>query len=214
MFLYWLTYSMVSENCKVQLTQSYRKTPCELTCAGPGWCEPVAKKKQSNCFNVFNSEHSPRNRFAALSQIKFSKGRMTKILLTELGRTVREDIWICVKDVRSSFCSVRTSWPGAKYYFSFGPPTQSTRLYISLLASGAGGTDLSVGMIVGITIGSAVFITLLIVLLVWLVRRQVNGKQPSTLDYQSLHKYNSLVSECFTLQLNGWSPFKEDDQRW
>ena len=49
----------------------------------------------------------------------------------------------------------------------------------------------------GITIGSAAFIALLIVLLVWLVRRHINGKQPSTLDYQSLHKYNSLVSYFF-----------------
>ena len=55
----------------------------------------------------------------------------------------------------------------------------------------------------GITIGSAAFIALLIVLLVWLVRRQINAKQPSTLDYQSLHKYNSLVSEFVRLQLGG-----------
>ena len=138
---------------------------------------------------------------------------MIKILLTELGRTVREDIWIYVKDLRTSLCSVRMSWPGAKYFFFFWP-SHSVNTFISLLASGAGGTDLSVGMIVGITIGSAAFIALLIVLLVWLVRRQVNGKQPSTLDYQSLHKYNSLVSEFVRLQQGGWSPFKKDDQRW
>ena len=67
-------------------------------------------------------------------------------------------------------------------------------MFILLSASGAGGTELSVEAIVGITIGSAAFITLLIVLLVWLVRRHANGKLPSTLDYQSLQKYNSLVS--------------------
>ena len=165
-----------------------------------------SRKKPFNCFNVFNSEHSPRNLFAAQSQIKFSQGRVTKILLTEFGRTVREDIWICGKGVRTSLCSVRTSWPGAKYFFFFWP-SHSVNTFISLLASGAGGTDLSVEMIVGITIGSAAFIALLIVLLVWLVRRQINGKQPSTLDYQSLHKYNSLVSEFVRLQL-------KDDQRW
>ena len=67
-------------------------------------------------------------------------------------------------------------------------------MFTLLSASGAGGTDLSVEAIVGFTIGGAAFIALLIILLVWLVRRHVNGKQPSTLDYQSLQKYNSLVS--------------------
>lgn len=58
--------------------------------------------------------------------------------------------------------------------------------------SGAGETDLSVGVIVGITIASAAFVTLVIVLLVWIVRKCVERKQHNMLDYQSLHKYNSL----------------------
>lgn len=67
-------------------------------------------------------------------------------------------------------------------------------LFDLLPGSGAGQTGLSVGVIVGITIASAAFLTLLIVLLVWVFRKCVERKQHHMLDYQSLHKYNSLVS--------------------
>lgn len=34
------------KNCSVRLTQSCRKTQCELTCVRPSWCEPVGKKSR------------------------------------------------------------------------------------------------------------------------------------------------------------------------
>ena len=48
----------------------------------------------------------------------------------------------------------------------------------------------------GITVASAALIALLIILVVWLVRRHSDRPKPKQLDYHSLLKYNSLVSGC------------------
>ena len=65
---------------------------------------------------------------------------------------------------------------------------------VLFVASGARATGVSVGFIVAITIAGAAFIAMLIILIVWLVRRRSDRRKPSTDDYQSLFKYNSLVS--------------------
>ena len=117
---------------------------------------------------------------------------MIKHLLTELGR-IRAGRYLDPRLGRANLNVLDSYISTSNQIFSFCI-SHSVNMFILLSASGAGGTDLSIEAIVGITIGSAAFITLLIILLVWLVRRHFNGKQPSTLDYQSLQKYNSLVS--------------------
>ena len=65
---------------------------------------------------------------------------------------------------------------------------------VLFVASGARTTGVSVALIVGITIAGAAFIAMLIILIVWFVRRRTDRRKPSTVDYQSLFKYNFPVS--------------------
>lgn len=62
------------------------------------------------------------------------------------------------------------------------------------VASGARTTGLSVVLIVGVTVGGAAFIAVVIIIVVWLVRRRGDRPKPSQLDHYSLLNYNSLVS--------------------